>query len=69
MPCSPVLACAPNNFELYCATHYFGSFVLRKTGNVKVVMDAMGHGDITSAMVYQHPELEVVRDAINARHI
>jgi hypothetical protein len=32
-------------------------------------MNAMGHGDVRSAMVYQHPEGEIIRNALNARHI
>ena len=59
----------PKDLVLYCARHDFGSFVLSKTGNLKATMDTMGHVDIKSAMVYQHHELEAVRDAINARHI
>lgn len=59
----------PKDLVLYCARHDYGSYVLSKTGNLKAVMDTMGHVDVKSAMVYQHPELEVVRDAINARHI
>ena len=31
-------------------------------------MDAMGHTDVKIAMTYQHPELEIVQDAINSRH-
>ena len=46
-----------------------GSLVLAKTGNLKAVMNAMGHGDARSAMVYQHPEGEIIRNALNARHI
>jgi integrase len=59
----------PRELVLYCARHDFGSFVLAKTGNLKAVMNAMGHGDVRSAMVYQHPEGEIIRDALNARHI
>ena len=63
--------CTGNGRELvlYCARHDFGSFVLAKTGNLKAVMNAMGHGDVRSAMVYQHPEGEIIRNALNARHI
>jgi hypothetical protein len=32
-------------------------------------MDSMGHADVKTAMKYQHPELEIVRQALNARHI
>jgi hypothetical protein len=41
--------------------------VLQKTGNIAAVMNTMGHSDVKTAMVYQHPELNVVREAINAR--
>jgi integrase len=59
----------PRELVLYCARHDFGSFLLAKTGNLKAVMNAMGHGDVRSAMVYQHPEGEIIRNALNARHI
>jgi len=59
----------PRELVLYCARRDFGSFVLAKTGNLKAVMNAMGHGDVRSAMVYQHPEGEIIRNALNARHI
>jgi integrase len=58
----------PRDLKLYCARHDYGSFVLSKTGNLKAVMNAMGHGDVKSAMVYQHPEGEIIREALNARH-
>lgn len=59
----------PEALVLYCARHDYGSYVLRKTGNLKAVMDAMGHTSVSVAMNYQHPELEIVREAINSRHI
>ena len=59
----------PEDLVLYCARHDFGSYLLSKTGNLKAVMDTMGHADVKSAMTYQHPEMELVRAAINARHI
>jgi hypothetical protein len=40
--------------------------VLRETGNLAAVMKTMGHKDVRTAMRYQHPELDVVRDALNA---
>ncbi len=59
----------PEDLVLYCARHDFGTYVMRKTGNLKAVMDAMGHNDVKIAMTYQHPELEIVREALNSRHI
>ena len=58
-----------SDLVLYCARHDYGSFVLSKTGNLKAVMNTMGHTDVKSAMVYQHPEGEAIREALNARHI
>jgi integrase len=63
------MAGLPANLVLYCARHDFGTYVLQKTGNIAVVMHSMGHSDVKTAMTYQHPELNVVREAINSRHI
>lgn len=49
---------------LYCARHTFGTRVYDATRNLKVTMNVMGHGDIKTAMRYQHPELELVRMAV-----
>jgi integrase len=58
----------PEDLVLYCARHDFGTYVMRKTGNLKAVMDTMGHTDVKIALTYQHPELDIVRDAIDERH-
>ena len=54
-----------DDLVLYCGRHDYGTRVLKRTGNLKAVMLAMGHKDVKTAMQYQHPELEIVRDAIN----
>lgn len=59
----------PRELVLHCTRRDFGSFVLAKTGNRKAVMNAMGHGEVKSAMVYQHPEGKIIRNARNARHL
>jgi site-specific recombinase XerD len=59
----------PADLVLYCARHDFGTYVMRKAGNLKAVMDTMGHADVKIALTYQHPELDILRDAINARHV
>ena len=59
----------PEDLVLYCARHDFGTYVLERTGNLKLVMDSMGHADVATALKYQHPELELVREALNSRHI
>jgi len=58
----------PEDLVLYCARHDYGSFVLRTTGNMKVVMDMMGQRDYRTALKYQHHEMEIAREALNARH-
>ena len=50
---------------LYCARHDYGTRVLTNTGNLAAVMRAMGHRDVRAAMQYQHPDLEIVRSALN----
>jgi integrase len=50
---------------LYCARHDYGTRVLMRTGNLAAVMKTMGHRDVKTAMHYQHPELEIVRDALD----
>ena len=55
----------PSELVLYCARHDYGTRVLMRTGNLAAVMKTMGHRDVKTAMHYQHPELEVVRAALD----
>jgi integrase len=55
----------PEGLVLYCGRHDYGTRVLKQTGNLKAVMLTMGHKDVKTAMRYQHPEVEVVRQALN----
>jgi integrase len=55
----------PEKLVLYCGRHDYGTRVLQGTGNLAVVMRAMGHGSPATAMKYQHPELEQVRRVLN----
>lgn len=55
----------PKELVLYCARHDYGTRVLMRTGNLAVVMKTMGHRDVKTAMHYQHPELEIVRAALD----
>jgi site-specific recombinase XerC len=50
---------------LYCWRHDYGTRVLKATGNLAAVMNTMGHKDVKTAMQYQHPEVELVRQALN----
>jgi len=51
--------------EEHCARHDYGTRVLANTGNLAAVMRTMGHRDVRAAMQYQHPDLEIVRSALN----
>ena len=55
----------PKELVLYCARHDYGTRVLMRTGNLAAVMKTMGHRDVKTAMHYQHPELDVVRAALD----
>jgi integrase len=55
----------PKELVLYCARHDYGTRVLMRTGNLAAVMRTMGHRDVKTAMDYQHPELEIVRAALD----
>jgi len=57
----------PKELVLYCARHDYGTRVLMRTGNLAAVMRTMGHRDVKTAMNYQHPELEIVRAALDFR--
>ena len=45
--------------------HDYGTRILKRTGNLAAVMRTMGHKDVKTAMQYQHPELEIVRAALD----
>jgi site-specific recombinase XerD len=46
----------PKKPVLYCGRHDFGTRLLKKTGNLKLVMQTMGQVDVKTATKYQHPE-------------
>lgn len=55
----------PGDLVLYCGRHDYGTRILKRTGNLAAVMRTMGHRDVKTAMQYQHPELEIVRLALD----
>jgi integrase len=57
----------PASLVLYCARHAFGTAIYEGTGNLAMVMKVMGHIDVRTAMRYQLPILDPVRDAIDLR--
>jgi integrase len=58
----------PSSLVLYCARHAFGTAAYEGTGNLAVIMKVMGHKDVRTAMRYQHPLLDPVREAIDQRN-
>jgi len=60
-----VKAGLPEDLVLYCGRHDYGTRMLKRTGNLAAVMRTMGHKDVKTAMQYQHPELEIVRAALD----
>jgi integrase len=59
----------PEDLVLYCARHTFGTALYEATGNLAMVMKVMGHADARTAMHYQHPTLDPIRDAIDQRNL
>ena len=59
----------PESLVLYCARHTFGTTAYTATGNLAMVMNVMGHTDVRTAMRYQHPVLDSVREAIDQRNL
>ena len=55
----------PKELVLDCARLDYGTRILTRTGNLAAVMKTMGHRDVKTAMHYQHPELEIVRAALD----
>jgi integrase len=53
---------------LYCARHTFATKVMGATGDLSLVMRALGHSSPQTAMIYQHPSLETVRSVVNGVH-
>jgi|SRR5437667_9860445 len=62
-------AVLPKDLVLYCARHDYGTRVLMRTGNLAAVMKTMDHRDVKTAMHYQHPELEIVRAALDCNPV
>jgi site-specific recombinase XerD len=59
----------PESLVLYSARHTFGTAVYEATGNLAMVMKVMGHTDARTAMQYQHPGLDPIREAIDQRNL
>jgi integrase len=62
------MAGLPKGLVLYHARHAFGTYAMAQTKNPALVRDVMGHADLRTTMIYQHPELEPLREAIDGRN-
>jgi len=62
------LAGLPNCLVLYHARHAFGTYAMAQTKNPALVRDVMGHADLRTTMIYQHPDLEPLRQLIDDRN-
>jgi len=58
----------PSRLSCYHARHAFGTYAMAETKNPALVRDVMGHADLRTTMIYQHPDLEPLRDAIDHRN-
>jgi integrase len=57
----------PTEIKLYSARHTFATNLMTATGNLPLVMRTLGHTNAQTAMIYQHPSMEDVREVVNAR--
>jgi integrase len=57
----------PIEIKLYSAHHTFATNLMTATGNLPLVMRTLGHTNAQTAMIYQHPSMEDVREVVNAR--
>jgi integrase len=53
---------------LYSARHTFATSIMSSTGNLAIVMRALGHANAQTAMIYQHPSMETVRVAVDQKN-
>lgn len=53
---------------IYSGRHSFATKVMGPTGDLALVIRALGHSNAQTAMIYQHPSLEIVRSVINESH-
>jgi integrase len=58
----------PESLKLYGARHAFATYAVEATGNVFAVADVVGHEDLKTTRIYQHPDLGPIRDAIDQRN-
>jgi len=58
----------PQSLTLYGARHAFATYAVEATGNVFAVADVLGHQDLKTTRIYQHPDLGAIRESIDRRN-
>jgi integrase/recombinase XerC len=59
----------PKELVLYSARHSFATDLLDRTGNLKLVMDVLGHESVTTTQKYLHPALKGIAEVVNQRNL
>lgn len=59
----------PRELVIYSARHSFATDLLDRTGNLKLVMDVLGHESVTTTQKYLHPAFKNIADVVNQRNI
>jgi integrase len=58
----------PAELVLYSARHSFATDLLDRTGNLKLVMDVLGHESVVTTQKYLHPALKNLAEVVNQRN-
>lgn len=58
----------PKELVLYSARHSFATDLLDRTGNLKLVMDVLGHESVTTTQKYLHPSFKNIAHVVNERN-
>lgn len=59
----------PKELVIYSARHSFATDLLDRTGNLKLVMDVLGHESVTTTQKYLHPALKDLAGIVNERNL
>jgi len=59
----------PKELVLYSARHSFATDLLDRTGNLKLVMDVLGHESVTTTQKYLHPSQKNIAEIVNQRNM
>jgi integrase len=58
----------PRELKLYCSRHTFGTVAMEETKNPYAVMQAMGHQDLDTTMLYLHNDVMQLKAVIDKRN-